>query len=128
LDATKLDVTRRRLRGSEPSHLRSRDVTSPDQRVRSTVSVAVVFPGQGTQEPGMAAPWRDHPAWRVVEEAEDALGEKVGFLVTEATAEDLARTREAQLAVLLTSLVVWDAMQPLSDAPIAFAGHSLGQV
>jgi [acyl-carrier-protein] S-malonyltransferase len=94
------------------------------------VSVAVIFPGQGTQEPGMAAPWRDHPAWHVIDDAEAALGEKVGFLVTDATADDLSRTREAQLAVLLTSLVVWEAMQPLSpdQVPVAFAGHSLGQV
>ena len=92
------------------------------------MSVAVIFPGQGTQEPGMATPWRDHPAWHVIDEAEAALGEKVGFLVTDATADDLARTREAQLAVLLTSLVVWEAMQPLPEIPVAFAGHSLGQV
>ena len=92
------------------------------------MSVAVVFPGQGTQEPGMATPWRDHPAWHVIDEAEAALGEKVGFLVTDATADDLSRTREAQLAVLLTSLVVWEAMQPLPEPPVAFAGHSLGQV
>ena len=76
----------------------------------------------------MATPWRDHPAWHVIDDAEAALGEKVGFLVTEATADDLARTREAQLAVLLTSLVVWEALQPLPDFPVAFAGHSLGQV
>jgi [acyl-carrier-protein] S-malonyltransferase len=76
----------------------------------------------------MATPWRDHPAWHVIDEAEAALGEKVGFLVTDATADDLARTREAQLAVLLTSLVVWEALQPLPETPVAFAGHSLGQV
>jgi [acyl-carrier-protein] S-malonyltransferase len=76
----------------------------------------------------MALPWRDHEAWRVVEAAEAALGEPVGRLVTDAGPDELARTREAQLAVLLTSLVVWDALQPLPDAPVAFAGHSLGQV
>ena len=76
----------------------------------------------------MATPWRDHPAWHVIDEAEAALGEKVGLLVTEASADDLARTREAQLAVLLTSLVVWEAIQPLPEVPVAFAGHSLGQV
>jgi [acyl-carrier-protein] S-malonyltransferase len=92
------------------------------------VSLAVIFPGQGTQAPGMATPWRDHAAWHVIDEAEAALGEKVASLVTDASAQDLARTREAQLAVLLTSLVVWEAMRPLPDPPVAFAGHSLGQV
>ena len=92
------------------------------------MSVAVIFPGQGTQEPGMALPWRDHSAWHVIDDAEGALGEPVEWLVTEATADDLGRTREAQLAVLLTSLIVWEAMRPLPEVPVAFAGHSLGQV
>jgi [acyl-carrier-protein] S-malonyltransferase len=92
------------------------------------VGIAVVFPGQGTQQPGMGSAWRDHPSWVVVEQAEAALGEPLAHLVTDAPAETLARTREAQLAVLLTSLVVWSALEPLPDAPVAFAGHSLGQV
>ncbi len=68
------------------------------------VGIAVVFPGQGTQQTGMALPWRDHASWSVVERAEAALGEPLAHLVTDAPAEALARTREAQLAVLLTSL------------------------
>ncbi|HUF83163.1 MAG TPA: ACP S-malonyltransferase, partial [Acidimicrobiia bacterium] len=60
--------------------------------------------------------------------AEAALGEPLGTLVTDAPAEQLARTREAQLAVLLTSLVAWEAVRDHVPAPIAFAGHSLGQV
>ncbi len=92
------------------------------------MSIAVVFPGQGTQQAGMAAPWRDHPSWAVVEHAEAALGEPLGHLITDAPAEALTRTRDAQLAVLLTSLVVWDALDPLPETPVAFAGHSLGQV
>jgi [acyl-carrier-protein] S-malonyltransferase len=76
----------------------------------------------------MALPWRDHEAWRIVDAAEAALDEPVGRLVTDAGPDELARTREAQLAVLLTSLVVWEATRPLPDTPVAFAGHSLGQV
>jgi [acyl-carrier-protein] S-malonyltransferase len=92
------------------------------------VGVAVVFPGQGTQEPGMGTSWRDDPAWSVIERAEAALGEPLVSPVIDADADALARTRTAQLAVLLTSLVVWEALQPLPEPPIAFAGHSLGQV
>lgn len=99
------------------------------------MGIAVVFPGQGTQQSGMALPWRDHPAWRVIEAAEAALNEPLGQLVTTAPAEALTRTREAQLAVLLTSLVAWTALEPTldrsdgsTDAIVAFAGHSLGQV
>lgn len=77
----------------------------------------------------MATPWVDHPAWKIVDTAEAALGEDLGTLITTAPAEALSRTREAQLAVLLTSLVAWEAARPmLATAPVAFAGHSLGQV
>jgi [acyl-carrier-protein] S-malonyltransferase len=92
------------------------------------VSIGIVFPGQGTQQPGMGAPWRDSPAWRVIDEAEAAFGEPLAHLVLDAGPEELARTREAQLAVLLTSLVAWEAAREHFPAPIAFAGHSLGQV
>lgn len=92
------------------------------------MSVAIVFPGQGTQEPGMGLVWRDDPAWSVVDRAEAALGEPLAHLITDAPDDVLARTRNAQLAVLLNSLVAWEAMQPLAEPPVAFAGHSLGQV
>jgi len=92
------------------------------------VGIAVVFPGQGTQSVGMGAAWRDDPAWSVVDEAEAALGEPLAPLVLDAPAEVLARTREAQLAVLLTSLVAWTAVRERVPDPVAFAGHSLGQV
>jgi [acyl-carrier-protein] S-malonyltransferase len=97
------------------------------------VRVAVVFPGQGTQVPAMGAPWKGQPAWGVVERAESALGEPVAPLLLDAGADDLARTRNSQLSVLLTSLMAWDALAiRLATAPdveiVAFAGHSLGQV
>lgn len=92
------------------------------------MGIAVIFPGQGTQTVGMGASWRDHASWSIVDRAESALGEPVSSLVLDAPAEQLARTRDAQLAVLLTSLVVWDAVCEGIEAPVAFAGHSLGQV
>jgi [acyl-carrier-protein] S-malonyltransferase len=92
------------------------------------VAVAIVFPGQGTQAPGMGRPWQDHPAWHVVDLASAALGEPLADLLLDAPAERLARTRDAQLAVLLTSLVAWEAVRDVVPAPVAYAGHSLGQV
>ena len=53
------------------------------------MGIAVVFPGQGTQQPGMASPWRDHPSWAIVEQAEAALGEPLGHLITDAPADAL---------------------------------------
>lgn len=92
------------------------------------MGIAIVFPGQGTQQPGMGAPWRDHPAWRVIDDAEAAFGEPLAHLVLDAGPDELARTREAQLAVLLTSLVAWEAVREHVPTPVSFAGHSLGQV
>jgi [acyl-carrier-protein] S-malonyltransferase len=77
----------------------------------------------------MGEVWRASSAWEVVERAESALGQPLGHLLLDASAADLGRTREAQLAVLLTSLMAWEAVRDaLDEAPIAFAGHSLGQI
>ena len=76
----------------------------------------------------MGAPWRDHQAWSVVDRAEAALGEPLAPLLLAETADELGRTRESQLSVLLTSLVVWEAAKDQIAAPVAFAGHSLGQI
>jgi len=96
--------------------------------VGSSVAIAVVFPGQGTQTPGMGEPWRSSPAWNVVERAEKALALPLAHLLLDATAEELSRTREAQLSVLLASLMAWEALRDRIEAPVAFAGHSLGQI
>jgi [acyl-carrier-protein] S-malonyltransferase len=92
--------------------------------------VAVVFPGQGTQQPGMGAPWQDHPAWKILEQAEAALGEPLAPLLLDASADELGRTRNSQLSVLCTSLIAWEAARPYLDDNdiVAFGGHSLGQV
>ena len=92
------------------------------------MGVAVLFPGQGTQVPGMGLAWRDHSAWALVELAESAVGEPLADLLLEADKERLGRTREAQLAVMLVSLMAWEAVRDLVDEPVAMAGHSLGQV
>jgi [acyl-carrier-protein] S-malonyltransferase len=77
----------------------------------------------------MGEVWRFSPVWDVVERAETALAQPLGHLLLDAGADDLGRTREAQLAVLLTSLMAWEAVrEALDEAPVAFAGHSLGQI
>ena len=90
---------------------------------------AVVFPGQGAAAPELGRPWVDHPAWQVVVDAEAVLDRPLARLLLEADAEELAATRASQLAVLLHSLVGWEALRTeLPAAPVAFAGHSLGQI
>ncbi|MDP9071690.1 MAG: ACP S-malonyltransferase [Actinomycetota bacterium] len=91
------------------------------------MAVAVMFPGQGAQRAGLGEPWRAHPAWSVVERAEAALDRPVAQLLLDPGAP-LDRTEDAQLAVLLASLLAWEAVGPALGEPVAFAGHSLGQV
>lgn len=93
------------------------------------MSHVVIFPGQGAATPGAGAVWRAHEAWDVVTEAEAVLDRPLGRLLLEADADELATTRASQLAVFLGSLMAWDALAPhLDEAPLAFAGHSLGQI
>ena len=75
----------------------------------------------------MGLPWRDHPSWSVVERAEKVLDQPLADLLT-GDSPDLSRTANSQLSVLLTSLMCWDALRPSIGAPVAFAGHSLGQI
>jgi [acyl-carrier-protein] S-malonyltransferase len=98
---------------------------------REMSGVAVIFPGQGAQAPGLGQPWVDSPSWVLVERAEKATGEPLATLLLDAAPEVLARTREAQLVVFLASLLAWDAAEDEIRAAgqiVAFAGHSLGQV
>lgn len=92
------------------------------------MSAAITFPGQGSLRPGMGEPWCDHPAWSVIGELEDVVGEPIAPLLVAPDA-DLASTKAAQLATFAFGLVAWDALRPtLPEPPIAFAGHSLGQI
>lgn len=75
----------------------------------------------------MGSPWQDHPSWSVVERAEKVLDRPLADLLI-GEAPDLSRTANSQMSVLLTSLMCWDAVRPTVGQPVAFAGHSLGQI
>ena len=79
----------------------------------------------------MGVPWRDHPAWEVVDRLSDATGRDLAGLLTDADAETLKATRNAQLAAFGLSLVILDAARRdagLGDRAVrAVAGHSLGE-
>jgi [acyl-carrier-protein] S-malonyltransferase len=89
------------------------------------VSTAFVFPGQGSQRPGMGGPWRDSACWSLVEHASEVLGRDVARLLLDADAEELRATREAQVTTFLVSLLAWEALHDLPDVSVV-AGHSLG--
>jgi [acyl-carrier-protein] S-malonyltransferase len=90
------------------------------------MTVALVFPGQGSQRPGMGEPWRGTPGWALVEKASDDVGRDLGRLLLDADADELRATREAQVATFLTSLLVHAALPPLDVTVLA--GHSLGEL
>jgi [acyl-carrier-protein] S-malonyltransferase len=92
--------------------------------------LAVLFPGQGSQRPRMGVPWRDHPAWEVVDRLTEATGRDLAGLLIEADADTLTATRNAQLAAFGLSLVILEAARRagLEDQTArAMAGHSLGE-
>ncbi len=89
--------------------------------------LAFTFPGQGSQRSGMGAAWADHPSWEIVQEASEVAGRDLAGLLVEASMETLTLTANAQLATMVQSLVVLDAVERLGIAPSACAGHSLGE-
>jgi [acyl-carrier-protein] S-malonyltransferase len=93
---------------------------------------AFVFPGQGAQAVGMGRALADAvPASReVFAEVDEALGEPLSRLVWEGDADALQLTRNAQPALMATSVAALRALEA-EGAGIAaaslVAGHSLGE-
>ena len=89
--------------------------------------IAFTFPGQGSQRPGMGAPWADQESWELVEEASSIVGRDVEHLLLHADADELKDTRNAQLTTFVTSLIVLDAVERTGLDASFMAGHSLGE-
>ncbi len=93
---------------------------------------AFVFPGQGAQAIGMGRALAEaYPdAASVFAEVDDALGEPLSHLIWEGEAETLQLTRNAQPALMATSIAALRALAaegvPLTAAAYV-AGHSLGE-
>ena len=90
----------------------------------------LLFPGQGSQKPGMAKDLADaYPEARAVwDEADAALGTPLSRVAFGGPAEELTLTHNAQPALLTHGAAVW-AIVGKSIAPRvkAAAGHSLGE-
>lgn len=93
------------------------------------MSVALVFPGQGSQSVGMMAAYGDHPVIRdTFAEASAALGEDLWQMVVEGPAERLALTVNTQPLMLTAGVAVYRAwLAAGAPAPSVVAGHSLGE-
>jgi [acyl-carrier-protein] S-malonyltransferase len=92
---------------------------------------ACIFPGQGSQEVGMAGPLLESPvSSQVYSDASDALGFDLLELIMSGPSDKLTLTYNAQPAILATSIAVWRLLEAeiKSDLKPAFvAGHSLGE-
>ncbi len=89
------------------------------------MSLAFVFPGQGSHRAGALAPWEHHPAMAVLDEVSVGVGRDVLALSEDPTAG--GRTADAQPAIMAASLVTWRALTEAGITPSVVAGHSLGE-
>ena len=96
------------------------------------MSVAWLFPGQGSQSVGMGKDVLDASAAAraVLARAEAALGEPLTRLILEGPLEQLTLTANAQPAIVATSCAILAAIRervPALAPPAFAAGHSLGE-
>lgn len=100
----------------------------------TTERVALVFPGQGSQAPGMGRLVFEHSAAarETFEEASEVANIDIAEICFETDADSLAATENTQPAVLTTSIAILRAMREKFHEvgeqmrPRLFGGHSLG--
>lgn len=92
--------------------------------------IVLLFPGQGSQTPGMGGDLNDvFPAARAVfAAAEETIGD--GFIARcfHGPAEELTKTHNAQPALLAHGAALWAVLRDdMAGRVVAAAGHSLGE-
>jgi [acyl-carrier-protein] S-malonyltransferase len=98
------------------------------------MSIAFVFPGQGSQSIGMGKDFYDtFPAAKAAfQEVDEALGQKLSDLIFNGSPEDLNMTANTQPSLMTVSLAILRTLEQhfgfdLVKAAKAVAGHSLGE-
>ena len=94
------------------------------------MSMGLLFPGQGSQHPGMGRElaMRYPVARETFEEADDTLGFGLSGLAWEGSSTVLTATENAQPALYVHSLAVYRVVRERLGAVAAAAGHSLGEL
>ncbi|HBB89063.1 MAG TPA: [acyl-carrier-protein] S-malonyltransferase [Blastocatellia bacterium] len=94
------------------------------------MTTAYIFPGQGSQSPGMGKNLVENfaVARRIFEEADDALHFSISRLCFEGSVEELQLTENTQPAILAVSVAVLRVIESEGfPKPEFVAGHSLGE-
>lgn len=93
------------------------------------MNLCFMFPGQGTQKPGMLRELgnRMEAAAPIFQAAKEATGRDVQELCLTASAEELQRTENTQLAVTAMNLAYLNLLRQDGIKPDVTMGHSLGQ-
>jgi [acyl-carrier-protein] S-malonyltransferase len=98
------------------------------------MSIAFIFPGQGSQAVGMGAELaKAYPAAQAVfSEVDEALGQKLSHLMWEGPEADLTLTENAQPALMAVSMAAMRVLSDTKGVSLAetaayVAGHSLGE-
>tara|TARA_Y200000002_G_C22636931_1_gene645099 strand:- start:391 stop:1311 length:921 start_codon:yes stop_codon:yes gene_type:complete len=94
---------------------------------------SVLFPGQGSQSPGMAKAFYDNFNYvkSYFEEADEILNNSLSKLILDGPKEKLDHTENTQPAIFLVSYSIFNVLKRETsfniDAANYFAGHSLGE-
>jgi len=92
------------------------------------MSLAVLFPGQGSQHVGMGADLFELRPDLLGERADEILGWSLRSLCLDGPEEDLTLTQHAQAALFAISYALWEELRIAHEGKVAGgAGHSLGE-
>lgn len=95
------------------------------------MTIACLFPGQGSQQPGAGVIYRDTPAWEHVATLSSVMDTDLEFLLLEADADELRKTENTQSVAFCRNWLEWvnicrsENLDTRDD--VVFVGHSVGE-